>query len=374
MKLDPVLTKAIRLLHRRKYGDVIRILESEIFRFRDSFKYYYILALACLKVNDFGGALDFFKRARDIKKRDVHVLLGLAVLFMRRGDTDRAVDLYLEVQEMEPKNKIAKKALKIIRKYGGTENSDTWVETGKLSMLYPPIPKLPFSKKTIFIPLVFLLLAGTAFLLYRLNILSPINNSSAERRDLFLTMLDREERDAPVQVDGSYRYVLTRSEVLKTYEEAQKLFSQFRDEDAKTRLNRIIESNASEAIKNKARLLFSYTGVPGFDTLKDRFKYADVRADPSLYRDCYVIWGGMAANLELGENSTAFILLVGYDTHEKLEGRVAVTLDFAELINTEQPLEILGKVVPVATPGGMDIMLQGVAVHQTGLANSTAGK
>jgi tetratricopeptide (TPR) repeat protein len=373
MKLDPVLTKAIRLLRRRKYGDVIRILESEIFRFRDSFKYYYILALACLKVNDFGGALDFFKRARDIKKRDVHVLLGLAVLFMRRGDTDRAIDLYLEVQEIDPKNRIAKKALKIIRKYGGTENSDTWVETGKLSMLYPPTPKLPFSPKTIVVPLVFILLAGTAFLLYRLNILDPFNGSSAERRDLSLTMLDKEERDAPVQVDGSYRHVLTRSEVLKTYEEAQKLFSQFRDEEAKVRLNRIIESNASEAVKNKARLLFSYTGVPGFDTLKNSFKYADVSADPSLYRDCYVVWGGMAANLELGESSTVFNLLVGYDTRKTLEGIVAVTLDFAVLINTEQPLEILGKVVPVATPGGMDLRLQGVAVHQMGSVDA-AGK
>ena len=373
MKLDPVLTRTIRLLRRRKYGDVIRILESEIFRFRDSFKYYYILALACLKVNDFGGALDFFKRARDIKKRDVHTLLGLAVLFMRRGDTDRAIDLYLEVQEIDPKNRIAKKALNMIRKYGGTENSDTWVETGKLSMLYPPIPKLPFSKKTVFIPLIFILLAGTAFLLYHLNIFNPFEKSSAGRRDLSLTMLDQEERDAPVQVDGSYRYVLTRSEVLKPYNDAQKLFSQFRDEEAKVKLNRIIESNASEAVKNKARLLFSYTGEPGFDTLKDSFKYADVSADPSLYRDCYVIWSGMAANLELGENSTTFNLLVGYDTRKTLEGTVAVTLDFAALINTEQPLEVLGRVVPAAAPGGMGLRLRGIAVHQSGLVNA-AGK
>jgi tetratricopeptide (TPR) repeat protein len=373
MKLDPVLTKAIRLLHRRKYGDVIRILESEIFRFRDSFKYYYILAIACLKVNDFGGALDFFKRARDIKKRDVHTLLGIAVLFMRRGDTSRAVDLYLEVQEIDPKNRIAKKALNIIRKYGGTENSDTWVETGKLSMLYPPIPKLPFSKRTVFIPLFFILIAGAVFLLYRLNIFNPFGNSSADRQGLSLTTLDREERDVPVQTDGSYQYVLTRDEVLKTYEDARKLFSQFRDEEAKVKLNKIIESNASEAVKNKARLLFSYTGEPGFDTLKHNFKYADVSAEPVLYRDCYVIWSGMAANLELGENNTTFNLLVGYDTRKTLEGIVAVTLDFAALINTGQPLEVLGRVVPTASPGGMDMRLQGIAVHQSGLADD-AGK
>ncbi|MDR0453133.1 MAG: tetratricopeptide repeat protein [Treponema sp.] len=369
MKLDPVLTKAIRLLRRRKYGDVIRTLESEVFRFRDSFRYYYILGIACLKVNDFGGALDFFKRAYDIKKKDVRILLGLAVLFMRRGSTDRAVDLYLEVQEIDPKNRIAKRALKMIRKHGAAGNDDSWAETGKLSVLYPPAPKAPFSAKTVLIPLFLILATGAVFLLYRLNILNPFN-SPGDRQGLSLTMLDREERDAPVQVDGAYRYVLTRNEVLRTYAEAQKLFLQYRDEQAKVNLNRIIESNASEAVKNKARLLLSYTGEPGFDTLRDRFKYTDVLDDPSLYRDCHVIWRGMAANLELGEDSTAFELLVGYDTRRTYEGTVAVTLGFAANINTEQPLEVLGRVVPVSGPGGMGIRLRGLAVHQPGLANN----
>jgi hypothetical protein len=81
----------------------------------------------------------------------------------------------------------------------------------------------------------------------------------------------------------------------------------------------------------------------------------------------------MAADLELGENSTTFNLLVGYDTRKTLEGIVAVTLDFAELINTEQSLKVLGKIVPTASPGGgMDIRLQGIAIHPE-LANA-AGK
>jgi tetratricopeptide (TPR) repeat protein len=373
MKLDPVLTKAIRLLHRRKYGDVIRILEGEVFRFRDSFKYYYILGLACLKANDFGGALDFFKRARDIKKNDVHVLLGLAVLFMRRGDTGRAVDLYLAVQELEPKNRSAKKALKIIRKRGSREDDDAWFETGNFSALYPPFPKSPLSKKVFIIPLALIAIAAAFFPLYRKNILNLFNGSSGSRQGLSLTALDVEERGEPVQIDGAYRYVLTRDEVLKAYDEAQKLFSQFRDEEAKLKLNMVLESNASEAVKNKARMLFPYMREPGFDTLKNSFKYADVAASPHLYRDCYVIWSGMAANLSIGENSTAFNLLVGYDTRKTLEGTVGVILDSVVRINTEQPLEILGRVVPVADfGGGTGFELRGVAVHQSGLLNDPA--
>jgi hypothetical protein len=107
---------------------------------------------------------------------------------------------------------------------------------------------------------------------------------------------------------------------------------------------------------------------PGFDTLRDRFTYAEVMKEPPLYRDCYVIWRGMAANLESLQNITTFNFLVGYDTRTSLEGIVPVVfVNSAVPINTERPLEVLAKIIPVINPGGMDIRLEGVAVHQAGL-------
>jgi hypothetical protein len=44
-----------------------------------------------------------------------------------------------------------------------------------------------------------------------------------------------------------------------------------------------------------------------------------------------------------------------------------VYFDFAIPVNTERPLEVLGKVTPVPTASGLDIRLTGVAVHQSGL-------
>jgi len=74
--------------------------------------------------------------------------------------------------------------------------------------------------------------------------------------------LGAEERAEPVQVGGSYGYILTRREVLDTYDKAQRLFREYRDEAAKVELNRILESNASEQVKAKARILTSYAIVP----------------------------------------------------------------------------------------------------------------
>ncbi|MDR0386750.1 MAG: tetratricopeptide repeat protein [Treponema sp.] len=369
MKLDPVLTKAVRFLKRGNFGKTIQLLEGEVLRYRDSFNYYYILASACLRVGDFGGALTYFKRAREIKLRDPLVMTGLAALFLRRGETDRAVDFYLEVQDLDPHNKIAKKALKVIKKNGGNEKISAWIDSGRLPRLYPPVPKLSLASNRLFLSLcVLIAVAGGAALLVRFDVIRPFR-PGAEREGFAGTILEQEEQDAPFQIDGSYRYVLSRDEVLDAYAKARKLFANYRDEEAKVALNRILESNAPEGIKNKARLLFSYTGSPGFDTLseKDSFKYAEVMEEPSLYRDCYVIWRGMAANPEIHQDSTAFTFLVGYDTRTILEGKVPVEFGSAIPVNPEQPLTLLARVIPVTSPAGMDIRLEGVAIQQVGL-------
>jgi tetratricopeptide (TPR) repeat protein len=369
MKLDPILSKATRLARRRNYDGAIKTLEPEVNRYYGSYWYHYLLGAACLYAGDFGGALTYFKLARDIKIRDPSVLLGMAVLYLRRGETDRALDFYLEVQELDEHNRIAKKALRVIRKYAGLENLTRWIESGRLSSLYPPLPVLPGIRKRIAVSLgtVLLVLALTGGILVKLRVLPFIRD--AGREGLSTSALVREEEDAPVEIGGSYRYVLTRNDVLNTYGEARNLFTHYRDEAAKVALNRILESNASEAVKNKARVLFSYTETPGFDTLRDRFTYGEIIKEPVLYRDCYVVWRGMATNLDIQQNATSLDFLVGYDTRSTLEGIVPVVFNFSVAVNPDRPLEILGRVVPVlsANASGQDIRLEGVALHQAGL-------
>jgi tetratricopeptide (TPR) repeat protein len=366
MKQDP-LTRATRLARRGNYNGAIKTLEPEVNRYYNSFDYYYLLGTSCLYTGDFGGALTYLRLAREQRMRNPSVLLGLAALYLRRGETDRALDFYLEVQELDEHNRIAKKALRIIKKYAGFEKLSRWLDSGGLSRLYPPLPPLPLTWYRICVPLAAILLAGVLAggILVKLRVLpQPFKND--ERTGLAASALVREEENEPVQIGGSYRYILTRAEVLSAYGEARTLFTRYRDEAAKVALNRILESNASEAIKNKARLLISYTETPGFDSLRDRFSYGEVIKDPALYRDCYVVWRGMATNLDNQQNTTTLDFLVGYDTRSTLEGIVPVVFNFSVAVNPERPLEILGRVVPVlaSNASGQDIRLEGIALHQ----------
>jgi hypothetical protein len=143
------------------------------------------------------------------------------------------------------------------------------------------------------------------------------------------------------------------------------LFTSYRDEGAKIIVNKILVSNASESLKNKARLLLSYTEVPGFENFKqiDNPSFSEVKAEPVIYRDVYVIWKGMATNVEITDDFVRFDFLVGYDTRTSLEGIAPVVFYNPVSVNPERPLELLGKIT--FTPS-MDIRLEGVAIHQSG--------
>ncbi|MDR2143760.1 MAG: tetratricopeptide repeat protein [Treponema sp.] len=358
MSSDPLLNKALNLMRGGKYDSAIKTLESEVFRYQESFQYYHILGLCCLYAGDLGGAFTYFNRAKNIKFRETGPLLGLAFYFLKRGDTEKAVDLYLDVQDIDGGNKIAGKALNIIRKSGAGENLSAWMQSRKAQSLYPPIPAPRFRRIMLLIPLTALLCAAviTGGLIFFLN-----REPKFHRAGLENSGLANDETSAPVETGGSYRYILTGGEVIGLYNEARNFFNEYRDEKAKYNLNRILESNASPAIKNKAALLKSYTAIPGFDSLKDSFSYNEVAAEPVLYRDCYVIWKGMAANIARDEHDASFDLLVGYDTRRVMEGAVNVALTFPAEVNASMPLEVLGKIVMVS---GDRFMLEAVGIHQ----------
>jgi tetratricopeptide (TPR) repeat protein len=355
MSGDPLLNKVLGLMQGGKYDLAIKTLESEVFRYQESFQYYHILGLCCLYAGDLGGAFTYFNRAKNIKFRETGPLLGLAFYFLKRGDTERAVDLYLDIQDIDGGNKIARKALNLIRKSGGGENLSAWIQSRKAKSLYPPIPSARFKPAVLVLPLALLVcaVAGLAVFYNR--------GPELRRPGLEDSALANEEKSAPVETGGSYRYILTRDEVIGLYNEAREFFNEYRDEKAKYILNRILQSNASAAIKNKAALLKSYTVIPGFDTLKDSFSYGEVAVEPLLYRDCYVVWKGMAANVTRNEHTVSFDLLVGYDTRRVMEGAVNVGLDFPAEINPSVPMEVLGKIVILS---GDRFMLEAEGIHQ----------
>jgi len=364
MKFDSFLNKVTIQAKKRDYEGALKALKDEEEKYYGSFKYYYLYGLISLYSGNYAEAHENFNLARKIKLNDPDLMLCFAVLYLKRMDTVQAVHYYLEVQELDHKNKIAKKALEIIRKYSAGETLSDWM-TENLSKLFPPIPAPSVTPKTILnIALITALVIIVVFgILITVNVLpNPFKGKQRPTADFILS---NQERRESVQVEGYYRYILTREQAVNLYDKALSLFTAYRDEEAKKSINRILESNASEGIKSRARLLMENMEVPGFDNFKkgDNPTLADVKSESAIYRNVYVIWKGMATNVAVTDKGTTFDLLVGYDTRKILEGIVPVVFTSPVAVNTERPLEVLGKITLDSL--NSDIILEGVAIHQS---------
>jgi len=370
MKLDPILTKAARFARQGNYDAAIKTLEIEANRYYGSSTYYYLLGVSYLRSNIFGMALTYLRLAAEQKKaRDPRALLGLAALYLNHGDTDKAVDLYLEVQAIDASNKIAKRALAIIKRHPSPDEISAWIDSGRLSTLFPPIPRADPARSTVVLGAAsaaagILLILGIVF---QAGLLSRLPDGHARELPAGFE-IHRGAAELPRQSGDAYHFALTASQVRENLEEARALFLAYRDEAARVRLNRVLESNALEPEKNMATLLLSYLEVPGFGTIHadDLFTYSQVAREPFLFRDTHVIWRGTARNLDRQPNATSFDLLVGdYDTRRILEGIARVDYNFAIPINPDFPVEILGRVIPVS--GQMGFRIQGIAINQAGM-------
>lgn len=361
-----VIELAHSFFRRRQFGKAIIILENAREIYRESFEYYITLATACLYAGDTGNSNRYFQEARHIKLKDTRLLLGQAALFLRRGDTDLAVQYYLEVLELDPENKRAKAAMEFIRREGDYENILKWVDTGKIEKFYPPIAK----DYGDFFRIFFSALAGIAVaiaLLYfiRLNESSDFSKRSS-LPDLALSVEEKSNLQEKDLSGGVYRYILTEQQIEKSYDAARLYFQDYRDNSARVEINRLLNSNASAGVKAKANLLLSYLEEPTFDTFIDRgeenFPYSEVAMDPLLYIGCWVSWSGRISNARLQENSYGCDFLVGYENLERVDGIVPVYFSPAPVppIEGERAVNILGK---IGLEGGK-ISLYGRSVYQ----------
>jgi tetratricopeptide (TPR) repeat protein len=361
------LTKAARIARHGGYEKAARLLESEVYNYRDSFMFFYLLGLCCLYSGDHGGAHDYLTRAREIKNREPSVLLALAALYMKRSDSRRAISFYLEAQEIDGKNHTVKKALKILRKYADSDDLRAWVESGKIRSLYPPFPHEKITPvkviRNIIVPCVIIAVL-TIFVSAKTGIFfkGAVNPAREGFNEIVLTKNDKEKI---TQMDGVHNFILTEKQILMTYKNALKFFNDRRDNAARIAINRILESNAGEGIKNKARIMARYLEAPGFETLKskpsDNIKYTDVEKSPLLYNGCYALWSGRATNIIEGQNETLFDFAISYDNLRTMEGIVKIKLPFAANINPERQLEVLGR---IAVDASQAVSMDGITIHQ----------
>lgn len=358
-----VISQAWNCMRRRNFASAVKLLEGRSEIYEDNFEYYLALGVACLYIGDIGSAITNFQMARHIKLVDTRLLLGQAAIFLRRGDTDRALQYYMEVKEADPRNPIAADAIEFIRTRGDYDTICRWVDTGRIEQFYPPLGMNPEKAAGIIIPVLACILGCILAVIYIPK--ANANYYDGARKDLTSLSLSSDEEKNPQEKDLSgqnYKYILSSKKITDTYEKILMYFQDNRDNAAQMEINRLLNSNASISIKQKTNVIMSYLEPPTFDSITDAPSYAKVEEDPSLYLDCYVCWSGRISDAVTNpDGSYSCRLLVGYESGEKIDGIVNVTFDRDPKIIPDQSVKILGKI----NSEDRKIYLLGRAVYQS---------
>ena len=351
------LEEAEALYRRRRWSYLISLLEPLTSVYRDSARFSVLLGSAFLHKEDTGGAYSCFRRAQSLDFRDADAALGLAAVYIRRGDTDKAVQLYIDLLERYPRNRKARRGLDIVRKAGGGEGA---FPTKLLRKLYPE-PRARWGAAIVAVVAIAVVATGVAlFPVVRQGLYESI-----PRRDGVADIkLSADESASPVGSGGGFDIVLTEKEAIVAFDKAKRLFSDYRDEAALVELNRLLTSNATRQVKAKAEALARYVREPSFLSMPDRFDYAAVAAEPRLYEGVGVIWKGLPANVEAKaepDASTVFDLLIGYHDKKRLEGIVRVRAAFESRLTPDRPVEVLARIRNVQ---GAGFYLECLAIHE----------
>lgn len=332
------LKRAKRLFRVRKFPEVIRLLEPQIFRFRENFDFYYILGVSCLYTGDLEGALSYLKRADQLKSNTIDVMTGIAAVHFKRGETEDALRIWLDILDIDGRNRKARFGLNLVKNGLNSEELLQFVESGRLKRLFP---KLPFTLP-IFVPILIVCA------LIAIGVYFYVTNVKSRPRDIRpgLENIGLEASDPALEVtDLPTKFTLSEKEIVSAFNKAKMYLQDYRDNLARREINRILLSNASTRVKEESSLLASMIETPDFSTVKDPFPFENVVEEPLLFNGCYVVWEGKLANVDINSDRILFDLLVGYQSEKELLGVVSVSLNFGANLSNGMALRVLGSVV-----------------------------
>ncbi len=335
------LKHAKRLLQRKKYSDIIRLLEPQVFRFRQNAEFYYLLGTAYFHTGDIAGATTYLRRVIDLQNEHVHSMLQLAAIELQKGNNASAIEWWLQVLESDGRNPYAKRGLELLKK--GSHNQkiiDNFINADKIGTL---VPKRKNYRPVITAAIVIIVLVVPVILNFLTEI--TILPDTVETRNVEVSQISIDRNDDIVSLEGEFVYVLTEKEIIQLMDEAKVQFNRFNDNTVQQIVNKLKNSNASETVRQKALMLEKYLRRPDFTNFQEHISYEEVMKDPLLYENCYVRWKGKVSNLEITASEIQFDFLVGYQDNKILKGIVPVHFDFAVSLEQGSPVEIIGKIV-----------------------------
>lgn len=334
-----ILKEAYRSFTRKQYANAAVILEKSIQSFPDNPYPLFLLAVTRLYSADLAGANVVMEKLQRVNSSYVPFLQLRAFMGLKSAvNREQAISVYLNAIEKAPHDKLL---LKGLRQCEDLNNFASFQKNSRITDLVaikgPGIvnmPEVPFRQRAKVKPsvrrsnrlvktaaVVFVLFAAVAAGLYIAGIHIPegirdkvvtINSADAAKIDMVdisgsgYGLIDRINRQ-PVK-----EFYTSPDVMISEFNEARRLMKRGEFNKAAVILNRIINSNASQVVKEKCEFLVRFM-VDSDDRVYEKPDIKAIQEKPYLYRGSAFELEGKTANVKKFGNGTGFTLMVDYD-------------------------------------------------------------
>ncbi|WP_421622943.1 hypothetical protein R5397_03725 [Borrelia sp. MN22-0132] len=355
MEPNKLINKSINYYNSHKYSDVVKLLEKEIFLYKNYYFYHYILGMSYLRMGNLGTAQTYLKKAYTLNPTEPDVKQSIAILLAAQGKEDKAIQIWLKMIEENQEIQRSEFSLETIRK--NPIQGALFLNKNKIyAKLFPEIKvetgqnlsKLTRTLLTI-ASLVFLLIAIFLLIHSKETIKLTLSNSKVKEKKAinniaaYIDDIKINDKEKIENHEGQFVFILTETEIKNSFQKIKTHLKQGKDNFARIEINKILNSNASESIKLKAKNLASFISRPNFITFNDYLVLKEIKKNPLIYSNVYVKWEGIANNIEKKDNITYFDFYVGYNKNA-LEGIITTKTTFDIDINFKDYVEILGQI------------------------------
>lgn len=334
-----ILKEAYRSFTRKQYANAAVILEKSIQSFPDNPYPLFLLAVTRLYSADLAGANIVMEKLQRVNSSYVPFLQLRAFMGLKSAvNREQAISVYLNAIEKAQHDKLL---LKGLRQCEDLNNFDSFQKNARITDLVtikgPGIvnmPEVSFRQHTRIKPsgrrsnrivkiagIVILLLAVIAAGFYIAGIHIPrgirdkaaaINSADAAKIDMVdisgsgYGLIDRINRQ-PVK-----EFYTSPDVMISEFNEARRLMKRGEFNRAAVILNRIINSNASQVVKEKCEFLVRFM-VDSDDRVYEKPDIKAIQEKPYLYRGSAFELEGKTANVKKFGSGTGFALMVDYD-------------------------------------------------------------
>ncbi|AYE36031.1 hypothetical protein DB313_00685 [Borrelia turcica IST7] len=354
MKPNKIINKSIYYYNSHKYSEVVKLLEKEIFLYKNYYFYHYILGMAYLKMGNLTNAHTYLKKAYTLNPTEPDVKQSIAILLVAQGKEDKAIRIWLKMIEENQEIKRSELSLETIRK-NPIQGTLFFNKKKTYDKLFPEIKAKTgenlFNSIRIVLTtvglislvlVIFLFINSKEIITLQFSSKSKnkkaINNITAYIDDIKINDKEKIEND-----EGQFVFILTETEIKNSFQKIKNHLKENKDNFARIEINKILNSNASESIKLKAKNLASFISRPDFITFDDYLDLKKIKQTPLIYSNAYVKWEGIVNNIEKKDNIIYFDFYVGYNKNA-LEGIITTKTTFDIDIDFKDSVEILGQI------------------------------